>query len=303
MSYLIKGASGPNGLTKEFLIRERKIAYIARRMERERTFEMNCDGFYIVPAGVRVDHSMVASRAYTDRKKKFIEWQRQGTTIVLIVCPLQYEKDLESCLRKARHLMINSSIDYVIGVSFPLHKLTPSFIRQCVCKKIPFVQAVVHEQNDLNKVTWEWIRNAHHSYRFPIVPDWSKLNLDSKQRKKLNDQWLSIANRMDIPTISHFPNNEGMLNKEAKRKIGIAPFKGELRTGCDLDYNLYKSTSLADPTHFLYDKDSEPDVVVLRGKLMKAGESVHYRPGYGKEITVRVPGYLASYPDKGRVLS
>lgn len=302
MSYLIKGASGLSGAAKELLVRERKIAYMAGKMSREKAIEMNCGGFYLVPGRVGVDYSITLSHDFIDRKKKFVDLQRKGITTVLIVCPLKFESGLSRCLKKSRHLMINSSVDYVIGVSYPMRKLTPSFIRLCVREKVPFIQASVQDVEDLYQVTWEWIRDALHSYRLPIVPDWSGLELTARQRKKCEEGWLNIANRIGIPTIVDFPEEDGLLNTEAIRRIGIAPFKGELRRGCDLDYCLFKSASLADPAQFLYDKESEPDVVVLKGKLMKAGDTVYYRPGYGKEMTIRVPGYLASYSDADRAI-
>ncbi|HET7657451.1 MAG TPA: hypothetical protein VFK37_04100 [Bacillales bacterium] len=297
MSYLIKGASELNGATKEFLIRERKIAYVAKKMGKEKAIELNCGGFYIVPGSVAVDFSIAESIDYLERKKKFIEWQRRGWTTILVVCPLQYENDLRNCLKKIRHLMINSSVDYVIGVSFPMHKITPSFIRLCRREKVPFIYATVIQENDWQKVTWEWIRDAMFTYRLPIVPDLRDLALSSKQKMKCHERWLQYAAQIGLPTISEFPQEDGLLKKEAIRKIGISPYKGELRIGCDLDYSLYQSTSLVNPIQFLYDKESEPDVVVLRGKLMKAGETVYYRPGYGKEVVIRVPGYLASYKE------
>lgn len=298
MSYLIRGANELNGAKKDFLIRDRKIVYKGKNLDHLKSLSLNCGGFFITPGRVGMDLSMIRNEEDALCKNRFIEWQRIGCTTMLVVCPLENEQDLREKLRKTRHRMINSSVDYVIGVSFPMGKLTPSFVRLCKLEKIPFIFAKVGSEEELGAVDWPWIRNALFSYRLTIVPDTKHFPLQGRALMKWMKHWQALAAQYDIPTLVDFPEEEMFLTKAATRKIGISPFKGELRTGFDLDYNLYESTSLADPLELHYDKDSVPDVVVLRGKLMKAGKTVYYRPGFGKEVTVRVPGYLAYYPEK-----
>lgn len=299
MTYLIRGASEADGTRKDFLIRDRKIVYSAKGMGHLKSMELNCAGFLITPSRVAVDDSILQSRDFSTGKDKFIELQRLGITTILAVCSVQSERDLRQQLKQARHHLINSSLDYVIGISFPMRKLTPGFIRLCRRERVPFVLAVIESAADLEAVTWPWIRDALFWYRLAIVPDWRKLHdLSERHRSKLERNWRKIAVKHDIPTIADFPCQRTILRKAWLRKIGISPHKGELRIGSDLDYNLFRSGSLADPVELHYDKNSFPDVVVLRGKLMKAGKTVYYRPGFGKEVSIRVPGYLTSYPGR-----
>ncbi|HET7578543.1 MAG TPA: hypothetical protein VFK33_04605 [Bacillales bacterium] len=297
MSYLIRGANELNGAKKDFLIRDRKIVYKGKNLDHLKSLSMNCGGFHITPSRVGVDLSIIGNEDGALCKNRFIEWQRIGCTTMLVVCPLESVQNLQELLRKTRHRMINSSVDYVIGISFPMRKLTPSFVRLCRLEKIPFIFAEIKSEEDLEGVEWPWIRNELFSYRLAIVPDTRNFPLQERALMKWKKHWKTLAAQFDIPTVVDFTEDEMFLTKEASRKIGISPFKGELRTGFDVDYNLYESTSLADPLELHYDKDSIPDVVVLRGRLMKAGKTVYYRPGFGKEVIVRVPGYLAYYPE------
>ncbi|HEX7066545.1 MAG TPA: hypothetical protein VF199_15855 [Bacillales bacterium] len=294
--YVIKGANGLNGERKDFLIRESKIAYIANNLDKLKHVDLDCRGFSIEPGRVAVDLSILNAPNFSGFRAKVIQWQQLGCTTVLVVCPVKHESELCQQLRKARHRMINSSIDYVVGISVPMRKLTPVLVRLCRREKVPFIFATVDAETDLEAVTWPWIRDALFAYRLTITPDWRGMDVPHKKISKLKERWMELAGKNDIPTITDFPENEGILAGPILRKIGISPFKGELRTGCDLDYNLYENASLADDSDHDYDRESHPDIVVLRGKVMKAGKTVYYRPGFGKEIFVRVPGYLTTYP-------
>ncbi|HEU5140039.1 MAG TPA: hypothetical protein VFT51_08700 [Bacillales bacterium] len=293
--YVIKGANDLNGRRKDFLIQGQQITYISNELDKLKHVDMNCHGFSIEPGMVAVDFSILHLRQFSGFKKKIIHWQKLGCTTTLVVCPVERERNLGQQLKQARHQMINSSIDYVIGISFPMSRLTPEIVRLCRREKVPFINATMEDEKDLEAVTWAWIRDSLFAYRLAITPDWRGLNLSNKQMGKLKEQWREIARTNDIPTIVDFPEEERALANPILRKIGISPFKGELRPGCDLDYNLYENASLADGSDHDYDRDSHPDIVVLRGEIMKAGKTVYYRPGFGKEISIRVPGYLTTY--------
>ncbi|HEX6922791.1 MAG TPA: hypothetical protein VF149_03115 [Bacillales bacterium] len=293
--YLIKGVNVPNGDRKDFLIRERKIAYVSDKLDRLKHKGLNCQGFSIRPGKVAVDFSILHAEDPSMFKKKMIEWQRSGFTTLLVVCSVESERKLKQTLKLARHQMINSSIDYVVGISFPMRKLTPSLVRMCRREKVPFIFASMDSKKDMEGATWSWIRDALFSYPLTIVPDWQGLSLSKKRLLKLKNVWREFAGKNDIPTTTEFPEDGGILPKKILRKIGISPLKGEIHTGCDLDYNLFENASLADGNQLHYDGESIPDIVVLRGKLMKAGQTIYYRPGFGKEISVRVPGYLTNW--------
>jgi hypothetical protein len=151
------------------------------------------------------------------------------------------------------------------------------------------------EETDFEAVQWQWIREAAFPYRMAIVPDWDTLRTSERHLVKLQRKWRNFAANKDIPTLPSFLTDRTILTKPVLRKIGISPLKGELYRGGDLDYNLYENGSLDDSFYLHYDKNSIPDVVVLRGKVMKAGRTVYYRPGFGNEISVRTPGFLTSY--------
>lgn len=299
MTYMIRGAAVGKGSGRNYLIRDRKIAYSGQSLNCSlNTIALNCEGFYIAPARVAVDESILEIDDFSRCKEKFIELQRQGVTTILAICQVERERDLKRKLKEARHRLINSSLDYVIGISFPMRKITPDLVRLCRRERVPCVFASIESEEDLGAVTWAWIRDALFWYRLAILPDWRKLSdMPPRKQTKLHKKWRKLADTFDIPTMSDIPRERSFLQKDLLRKIGVSPYKGELKPGSDLDYNLFESRSLADPMELHYDKNRFPDVVVLRGRLMKAGKTVYFRPGFGKEVSVRVPGYLTFYPE------
>ncbi|HET7629274.1 MAG TPA: hypothetical protein VFK44_12950 [Bacillales bacterium] len=295
--YIIKGAETTRDSALAFLADGGKVACITEYLRYLKHVRMNCDGFAIRPGKVAVDGTLLQ---LDDYKERLTQWQRKGVTTVLVLCDIEKDADLRESLKHARHRLINSSIDYVIGVSYPMRKITPSFIRLCKREKVPFLLARVYEESDVSAVAWEWIRDAQFPYRFPIVPDFGTCSSYDRSTKSPLSDWLETAKHNQIRTWAGFDNECPMLSKKALRMIGIAPLKGELRAGGDLDYVLYRRGRLADPNELPYHEEGDnqernPDVVVLRGRLMKAGKTVYYRPGYGKEIPIRVPGFLTYY--------
>lgn len=295
MAYLIQGAREAGGDRENFFVRNKKIAYMSKGKRRFKHMKVDCSGFVITPGRVGTDLSIMDIGDTESFKNRCTEWQERGCTTVLTVCSVSYEKQVKRQLRKARHHMINSSMDYVIGVSFPMRKLTPSFVRICKREQVPFIIASLDNESDIDTVAWPWIRNELFPYRPVIVPDFRKLQDSGKELDKLWEKWRQLAQGHELSTLSTLPNDGDILTHKTLRKIGISPLKGELLIGADLDYNLYQDGPLADYSPFYYDEHKAPDIVVAKGKVMKAGGDVFFRPGFGQEISVRVPGHFTTY--------
>lgn len=299
LTYIITGTRREDRTGKAFIVRNEKITYVAETDQRLKHLKMNCSGFYIEPGKVTVDRTLLQLKNFTLYKQRMIQLQRVGCTTLLVLCPADYEKQLKTQLKKARHHMINSSIDYVLGVSFPMRKLTPSLIRTCKREKVPFILAELKEPNDLYDLSWQWIRESLFPYSIPIVPDWSKVSETMSKRKllKLKQEWKEITDTYNIPSLPAIPEDQHAFSKAALKKIGIYPHKGTLRSGCDLDYNLYWNKAMTGEGGEDYDKlnSKEPAVVVSRGKILKAGNKINFSPGSGREVIIDVPGFFTTF--------
>lgn len=295
MAYLIQSVSGEDEKQKNFLVQNKKITYISKNKHRFKHMKVDCSGFRIGPGRVGIDFSIMDIEDSDVYKKRCMDWHNRGCTTVLVVCSVSLEKQVRAKLKKARHQMINSSLDYVVGVSFPMKKLTPSFIRTCKRERVPFIMVSLGDKSDMENAAWSWTRQALLPYDPVIIPDFESIRIPEREYQKIWKKWRNIVDRHHLKTLETQPHDQEILNKNTLRKVGIAPFKGELRVGADLDYTLYQNDSLANDRVFHYDKQRIPDIVVAKGKIVKAGVNRFFYPGIGREILVHTPSYLTTY--------
>ncbi|WP_070121131.1 hypothetical protein [Bacillus marinisedimentorum] len=290
-----EGTGSDRGL--RCLIKGEKV--IMRRTHDLRLNHLKVDlsSFRIEPGIVSYVPQINEGMSPTSFKQEQASLIKHGVTTVVITAEVRRERELERAGKIARHRMVNSSLDYVIGVSVPLKTLTPSFIRNCRKNAIPFIQVCIHSHDEINSAKWGWIKQALYPNPPALYPHFK--NIPSKRgRIRIEKEW---DKQMDDHGINgKLRLQEGPLRKPVLKQIGIYPHKGELIQQADLDYNLYYT---GDPVKNGADGASEadipdsvsPDVTYLRGVMLRAGQDVRLRPGYGKELTIRLPGYFASY--------
>jgi hypothetical protein len=302
MEYIIEQieTNGELKFTKSYLVHNNMITYIADRPLRMKRMKLNLSGFKLQPGYVMADfsiNSIETEEHLTDRLTRLTE---KGCTTMLTTFSINYEREFSNHLKTLRQLLRTSTIDYVIGLSLPVKKLTPSLIRKCQRDKLPFVLVDVYNEDELDEVTWEWIRNANFPYVVQIIPNW-KLNLPDKKLNQLQQRWNKLAKEKQIATISPFPAEHLPLQKHQLQQLGIYPQKGVLTIGSELDYVLYREdnevTSVDEHDNVYYDKKEAPLVVVRKGTIIKHGEDNHYQPGAGQEIVVIRPGLFRTIVD------
>ncbi|MFZ3588668.1 hypothetical protein ACOI1C_05155 [Bacillus sp. DJP31] len=276
-----------------FSIKNNKFDYIRAHMDNMSLLKMDASPYLLTPGHVMLDFKIEKLTSFSAFKERMKELIGNGCTTVLISVTVHYETELVSVYKKIQHLMINSPIDYCIGVRIPFRVMTPDFIRQCKRLKIPvvFIEAREH---DMYKMAWTWIRDALYPYYLPIVPLWSQ-GYSKGKVKKLTEEWKELLNRQGIPTIPFCPSVDAPLSLNVLRKIGISPLKGEIRIGADVDYNLYaqKSREVANVGEVNYDMN-KPIITVHNGRCIRAGDKIFINPGFGSQVCIKVPGFFAS---------
>ncbi|MFD1738540.1 hypothetical protein ACFSCX_18620 [Bacillus salitolerans] len=277
-----------------FTIKNNKIDYIARQMNRVDFFKMDVSEYLLTPGHVMLDFQIEELNNFLTlknyMKEKLIS---KGCTTVLFTITIDYEAQLLSKLKKAKHRMINSPIDYSIGIKIPIRALTPSLIRQCKRYKIPVIFVSLSEQ-DLGRVAWGWIRDALYPYYPCIVPIWRE-DFTKNKFKKVTEFWQELCLQEQIPTIPFVPSTGEPLPRNVLCRIGIYPLKGDIRIGGDVDYNLYpkKDVGFDNLGEVKYDMD-KPIITVHKGRTIKVGDHFYINPGFGEQVVIKVPGYFAS---------
>ncbi|WP_027408567.1 hypothetical protein [Anoxybacteroides tepidamans] len=278
-----------------FIIDGNRIDYISEKMSFYQWMRMSVGEFWLTPGHVMLDFSLQEPRSFSDLKQYMQRhFLARGCTTLLAVCDVLYERQLVKALQKLRQNLLNSPIDYFIGVKIPLRTLTPSFIRACKQYKIPVVFIELKGDERLDEIAWSWMYEAFVSYPVALVPHWK----EEVAPKRLQENWRERLSAHRIPFIPFSLKERMPLPLDVLKKIGIYPQKGDLRIGGEVDYNLYLRPPLSDlvaETPVVdYDKHV-PIITVHNGKVVKAGEQVFFHPGFGKERIVRAPGMFAAY--------
>ncbi|MBB5323393.1 hypothetical protein HNQ34_000470 [Anoxybacillus tepidamans] len=277
-----------------FVVDGNRIDYISEKMNSSRWMRMPVGEFLLTPGHVMLDFSFDEPRTFLEFKQYMQQhFLTKGCTALLAVCSVLYEKQLSKALQQLRKYLLNSPIDYFIGVKIPLRTLTPSFVRACKRLKIPVIFLELHGNEPLEDVAWSWMYETFASYPLPLVPYWME-----KPSKRMEERWRNVLSAHRIPFIPVSLKERTPLSLDVLKKIGIYPQKGDVRIGGEVDYNLYArpllSGLVAETVIVDYDKHV-PMITVHNGRVVKANDQLFFYPGFGKERTIYAPGMFSTY--------
>lgn len=269
-----------------FLVEDSQISYVNQQMKRLKYLRINTDGFYLKSGFIMNDFSLGQETNFFRFKERIKRLINKGCTTVVTYSEITSERQFAECLRKTRHNMINSSIDYVIGIKVQSKIVSPSLIRKCHREKIAIILIEFDSFEQLENIIWQRVKEVMLTYQPVIVP------MIKESESSIENQWKKLAISQKIPTYIPFPSSHKNFDKNLCKLIGLYPKKGELLVGSDVDYILYKEDQ--------HSSELQPSIVVLRGKVLKVDNQVHYHPGYGREVKIKVPGHfipieIASY--------
>lgn len=300
MTYIIDNANilkDSELITTSLLIKQNKIAYISNHFKKYSFTRMNAEPYIMTPTFVLFDSLMGFKNFSFEQKKNYFlqNFIMQGCTTLLTYVDIKYESELSSKIKATKLELLNSPIDYLIGIKVPLNLLSPSFIRQCKKEKIPAIFIELQEMDDLSSVPWGWIREAMFPFNPPLIPSLSEIN--DRNKKKLLQDWKDILKiqkikHFEAPLIEREPLKLGVLSN-----LGIFPLKSSIMQGGEVSYNLYlknreiKNIDVASLFHYHKDKLL---VTVHKGVVIRATEeNILFRSGFGEHVSVKMPSFFS----------
>ncbi|WP_256218260.1 hypothetical protein [Bacillus sp. MUM 116] len=217
----------------------------------------------------------------------------KGCTAILTFVNVSYEKDILDKMREMKTSLMGSPVDFIIGVKIPLKLVTQSFIRICKRERIPAIFVEINKADDLEKVPWGWIRDAIFPFNNPLIPIIS--SIDKKESKDILSKWKIIMVKEKIPCLlEELPENEP-LSACVLNKIGLYPQKASLMHGAEVSYNLYlkdREIKNVDEVNLFHYHGNRLVVTIHKGKVVRSGGDVFYRPGNGEYVKVKTPSYF-----------
>jgi len=289
-------------VTCSLLIKNQRVDYMKDNFKKLSYMKTNLSQYLLTPGHVMLHYSFSKQHSFQTFKKEITEkYLQKGCTTLLAICDVKNERELSQSLKNTRNYLLNSPVDYYIGIRIRLESLTPSFLVACRRKKIPVIIVSIEKVDDLYKIPWGWIRESYHSYQIPIIPDWKIEEKGFFNRKRKEEVWKTIMEENRIPTIPDCPNEDEPLTMDMLKKIGIYPDKGDIRVGGELDYNLYEHDSIVysvDEKPTLDYHNLIPTITMHKGNFTKVGSKVYFRSGFGNECIVKKPGFFVSSYDE-----
>lgn len=272
---------------KSYLIEGSKVVYNANHFSKYKHMRLNTNQFVLTPGYIMIDFSVLSISRFDRFKERMKHLHNIGCTTIITACDVSSESQFHHQLKKAKHALINSSIDYLVGVKIPLTKLTPTIIRKCSKHKVPIIFTEINDPDDIHSICWQWIRNEIFPYQLMIVPLWNIPDLTTWKSRRLKSEWEELLTTNKITTQVEVPNEHTPLTKQFLLNVGLYPTKGSLQVGTDADYLFFSKQELSEKNNDF--SELLPKVVFTHGTVKKAAANVYLQPGCGKELIVSVP--------------
>ncbi|OLS40244.1 hypothetical protein [Bacillus sp. MRMR6] len=277
------------------LIKENKIVSKQASFNRYLFMKMNAEAFVMTPTFVLLDSKLPLKATFPELRKYIMDqFLLKGCTTLLTYANISYESELKEKVKELKTALISCPIDFIIGVKIPVSVLTSSFIRKCKKEKIPAIFLEFNHPDELQRIPWGWIREAIFPYNSPLIPIIS--NPIKKEAKSVMSKWKETMEKNNIPSLFEEIEEHSPLAIPILNKIGLYPHKASLMNGSELSYNLYintlevKNVEVKDLFHYHGDRLV---VTVHKGKVIRAGKEVLFKPGYGEYVKVRTPSYFS----------
>ncbi|MDR6998541.1 hypothetical protein [Neobacillus niacini] len=297
MVYIIENANilKDNQLQRRcLLIKDNRIASIRTDVSQYKWMKMNAEAYIMTPTFVLLNNHLPSKGTFQEIKKYMTDtFLIKGCTTILTCVNVSYEKEILEKLREMKTALMGSPVDFIIGVKIPIKLLTQSLIRICKRERIPAIFVEINKVEELEMIPWGWIREAMFPFNNPLIPVIS--SKDKKEAKDILNRWNMIMIKEKIPCLSGELEENEPLSAAVLNKIGLYPQKASLMHGAEVSYNLYlkaREIKNVDEVSLFHYHGDRLVVTIHKGKVIRSGREVLYRPGNGEYVKVKTTSYF-----------
>lgn len=299
MAYIIENASLLKDTGIEHIslfIKDERIHSLRTSFKRFSHMRLDADGYIMTPSHTLFCPDIPSNTTFHIRKQFFLDsFIKKGCTMFLTYAKVDKEYLLQTSIKEMKKQLLNSPVDYTIGIRIPLHLLTPSLIRKCKKMKIPAIFIEVNEDAlMLETLPWGWIREAIFPYNCPLIPIFTAEK--PRQQKHAQANWTSILTKEKIPFIERELSTEEPISLKHLCKLGIYPKKVGIYQGGEVSYNFYSKEGLKGHLEAgeLFQVQWEHLIITVhKGTVIRAGSEVVFRPGFGEHVIIDTPSFFS----------
>ncbi|WP_223593478.1 hypothetical protein [Neobacillus bataviensis] len=281
--------------TCSLIIREDRIESIQSSSKHYRLMKMNAEPYIMTPSYVLLNSKISPDTSFRDLKTMFIDqFLLKGCTALITFVQVNFENELIERINEMKLTLLSSPLDFVIAVKIPVRLLTPSFIRKCKKEKVPAIFVEIKCPEELANMPWGWIREALFPFNSPLIPIISTSN--KKEAGFTLSKWKSIMENEKISAFYEELEEDLPLSINVLNHLGLYPHMASLMNGTEISYNLYvkgRGIMNVDEQKLFHYHGDRLVVTVHKGKVVRSGEEVLFKPGYGEHVKVRTPAYFS----------
>ncbi|ADU30146.1 hypothetical protein [Evansella cellulosilytica] len=282
MKYVINVIDDDTRKVKDIWVEDGKVRYTDLPAERSGIYQVASTDFQVLPGKITFDDQVVPAYrlgnglSYVKRLLLF------GNTTFIHPIKVEYESELHHKLSDVRQTLLSCPIDYLFAIVVPATKLSDTFVRKLKYESIAIVFVEVNNTSELDEVPWQRVAEAIFPKRILIVCKPSDMALIKKYDANIMEKWKKIVKRYKFNSYFNFPTLGKSVSLFLSKRIGLYPQKGALVMGSDADYVMYHELENDTPIKF-------PDIIVLKGQVIKAALQWTIEDIEGAELTSLVP--------------
>ncbi|UCZ54789.1 hypothetical protein LGQ02_08605 [Bacillus shivajii] len=293
MKYIINVHQPDSDEKKEVWVEDGKVRYTSVPTNEIEIIKVYSDQFYTVPGKVMIDDKAISYFEKGDGISYIKHMLLYGFTTFIQRISIDYESETDHVLERAREAFKSSPLDYTIAISLPLSRVTESWIRKLKQECISIIILKIQSIDEMKETAWQRLVEAMFPKRILCIGEPADHVTNDQEKKEILDTWLQIVETFRMNSYLSLPKKWKPFPPLLLMRLGLYPQKGVLIMGSDADYMMYPPNSKEKPVHV-------PEVIVRKGKVIKAGKRWDIEEGSGRELTDLIPEKMISINDVHR---
>ncbi|MFA9556160.1 hypothetical protein ACERII_02470 [Evansella sp. AB-rgal1] len=294
MKYMVNVFDENSKIFRTLWIDHGRVRYSELPNERSGIYEVATTNFELYPGKVTIDENAVSAFIEGNGDSYIKRLLLYGYTSFVQMISLNYESELTKKLKRSRDALKTCPIDYVHAVKIPLNKLSESLARKVKMENIPIIFFQADSVDEIISTHWNSITGSMFPRKTLLVCVPSSNVKSSQKKKQMLEQWRTIVGKKRINSYFGFPSEGEEIKELLAKRIGLFPKKGSLVNGSDADYVMYQ-TGIRRVRNINF-----PDIIVLKGNVVKWGTKWDLEQSKGQELTTLIPGKFIPIEDINR---
>ncbi|UJW57709.1 hypothetical protein HXZ66_10005 [Bacillus sp. A116_S68] len=292
MKYVIQVHDGNNTAAnvKKVIVENGIVQIFNNSNISQRVKNVDTEGFTVLPGKVILKENVLTHMTEGDMISFSKHMLLHGFSTFIHLIDMKYESETDKLLESSRQLLKNCLVDYVHAIRVPLRRLTPSWVRKLKKLSVPLIVFTVQTMNDINKASWQRLIEAAFPLRTMFILDQKNSDLTERQKLKVQQRWEEMVKYRRLNSYFQLPEQHEVLPLLFLKRLGLYPQKGTFDSGAHADYFMYWEKDLSVTT----EEVRVPDVIVLRGEVVKASSYWFIEEILGRELTSTMPEQFLS---------